>query len=774
MTRLYNSQYHKEYKDIDRYVWLNLDDTSLFPIQIDQLELLKRTFRQYGLREPTRFPALRFVDGYGKAPEDQVFEYEVIPQALKDLERKIRNEFKGNKKLSGYSAVKKEFYVVRRFWETLEEEQEKYKAEIEWINLQWYYRLFGKFLFINGKVTYITGGMHWYLNWCPYGNTPPDYRDRDRRWYIGKKWFEYDTFTFKDVDLETKKPIPNEIGEYEMIDLLQRVFFGCNFIKARVVGDTSKVADDNVEVATRTISDEGIGIQGKDDDNAESVFQHNVIHTFTRLPIFWKPIYDGASGVSPKSKILWEDVETPGEGLHMWCDYATSSDAKKYDGRRLLRFHLDEPGKIKYEDVNKINGIVKFCLSTGGGNKIKGCAAYTTTVDEIEEQSAGANYMKLCQNSHYEIRDDNGRTSSGMVNIFFQAADGLAGFIGKYGESIMDKPTPEQALFIGKNIGAKQYIQNTINEYRRKRDWEELALFRRQHPLCFLDCFTPPPKAQVFRRDLIEAQLQRLELHPELKAKRGNLSWKDIRDGIVEWQEDPTGGRFYLSKNMLPGEVNRRIYRDGTYWPVNNMKYVGSPDTFGINKTVSGKGSNGGLVIRYRYDPLVDSKDKDLSLYESKRPILTYRYRPDTVEEYCEDMLKAHVWMSCSCYPERNKTNVIDHFRKRGYEGFLLYNIDRNTGKRKSEPGWWNKDEIVETAIRMLADEIVNNVDRNYHVDLLQEYLEFGGRDYLTFCDLIASELGTLIAELNPYYSMASVRNTNIDCTGMVPGFPDL
>ena len=710
---------------------------------------------------------MHFVEGYGKAPEDQVFEKEVIPQSLTDLKNKILAEFKGNKKLAGYSAVKKELYTINRFWEILDDEREKYEKEIEWLKLMWYYRLMGKFLFINGKVVYITGGMHWYLNWCKFGNHTPDYRDRDRRWYIGKKWGEVCTTTFANVDPETRKPIPNEIGEYEMKELGRRVILGCNFVKARVVGDTSKCADDNVEFMTRTISDEGIGIQGKDDDNAESVFQQNVIHTFIRLPVFFKPIYDGASGVSPKNKISFENMDSTDDGLHMWADFATSSDAKKYDGRRLLRYHLDEPGKIKYEDVNKINGVVKFCLSTGAGNKIVGNAAYTTTVDEIEEQSAGANFMKLCSNSHYEIRDENGETGSGMINIFFRAEDGLAGYIGKYGESIIGKPTPEQALFIGHNYGARQHIDNKIAELRRKKDWEELALFRRQHPQCWLDCFTPPPKAQVFRRDLIEAQLQRLKLHPELKARRGNLGGTP-EDGVF-WIDDEQG-LFYLSRNMSPNEVNLKFYRDGMWWPVTKNKFIGSPDTFGQSH-VTGYGSKGGLVIRWLYDSSVDPEGKEHELWDSDRIILTFAHRPDTVTEYCELMLKAHVWIGAQCYPEYNKGNVQEHFERRGFGGYLMCDIDRKTGKPKKQAGWYNQERNVEEAQKWLADDIVFNSTRYYHPDILEEYLTYGGREYLHLCDLIASDIGTHIGKHSYYYVLQGQTSNFIDASDFVPDY---
>lgn len=761
-----------QYKPIDQIITLNDGDPSLFPIRIDQLDILQRTYRFYGLPEPDEFPSMDVVDGFGIPAEMQFFKREVTPQGLIDLEKSIRKELKPRNKAKELSPVRREIKLINMFWDILEQNQDKYAEEIQWLQTMWYYRLIGKFLFINGKVTYIPGFYWYFLNyWYLNNNVLPDYRDRDRRWSMGLKYCELSTTTFKDIDRETGLPIPNSAGEYEMIDTGHRTLFGANFPKARRVGDTSRIECCFEEFVTRKLSAK-VGIQGKDDENAATVFQEHFIHPFIKIPLFWKPLWDTAGGIAPKNSILFDDTEDIEFGLHSIVDFATSSDKAKYDGKYLDRFHADEFGKLKRSDPNEVFGVVKFCLSLGGGSQIHGVGAATTTTDEIEEQSAGENYMKFCQRSHFERRDDNGQTESGFVNYFFRAEDGLQGFIGPYGESVIEDPTPEQAMFIGKDYGSRKYIENKIASYRRARDWEGLALFRRQHPQRFIDCFTPPPKNQVLRRDLIEAQLNFLQNNPQLVAVPGYFYWVGgVIDGVVGWQPDKDG-RFLMSKVFLPAETNQRIYRDNMWWPKIMDKYVGSPDTFGVNKPL-GRKSNGGLVIRYRRDVLLDPMTKDMELVQSERDVVTYSFRPDTVDEYCEDMLMAHVYVGALCYPERNKTNVIDHFRRRGYGGYLLSDVDRTTGKSKPEPGWWNKNEIVEVAIRWLQDDVIRNISRCYHPDLLKEYLEFGGAAYLTDCDMVASKLGTLIAERNPYYQIVKGHNNHISVAGWIPGYND-
>lgn len=761
-----------EYQPIDFEVVLNTDDPSLFPIHINQLDLIQRTYRQYGQVEPEDFPEWELVDGYGKPPEEQKFEREVIPQGLVELERAIRKELKPRGKARDLSPVRRELAVITRFWEELENNQEKYRVEIEFIERCWYHRLIGKFFFCNGKVTYITGQNWFYLNFWHLGNIYPEYRDRDRRWFVGLKYCEVCTTTFKDIDEETGLPVKNEFGDYEMVDIGRRTIFMPNFLKARRVGDSSKIENALCEFATRKLGGKQ-GIQGKDDENASTIFSEFFVQPFLKLCIFWKPVFDTAGGIAPKNSMLFDDLDDIDFGLHSIIEFATSSDKAKFDGKYLDFYHLDEGGKMQRSDVNDVFDVVKFCLSLGAGGEIHGIGASVTTVDEIEDQSAGENFMRLCARSHFERRDANGQTSSGMVNIFFRAEDGLQGYVGPYGESIIETPTPEQTRYTGKTIGARKFIDNKISEHRRSKNFDALAMFRRQHPQTFLDCFTPPVKNQILRRDLIEAQIQYLQVHPELQAVRGDFYWISGVDSTVGWLPNPESGRFYLSRTFKQGEHNQKVRRDGMWCPADPTKFLGSPDTIGTDSP-KGRASKGGLVIHWLRDRINDPDEKQPELVESDRDILTYGFRPDSVEAYCEDMLMAHVYIGAMCYPEKNRRNVTEHFRRRGYGGYLLSNYNRTTGKPEEEPGWWNgAGNLVDDAIRWLIDDINKNITRCYHLDILKEYLEFGGRSYITNLDIIAAKLGTLIGSKNPFYNIVTSYNNQIDCSDFIPWYRD-
>ena len=409
------SKYHGQYIPTDWIVRLNSGDASLQEIEIEQLDLFQRTYRQYNLEEPDRFPEFEDITGYGLPPESQKFEREVIPPRITELERQLRHELKPKNKTRDLSPVRRELKIIERFWQELEDNQEKYAEEISWLRLMWYYRLMGKFMFINGKSTYIPGFYWYFLNfWHLNNNILPEYRDRDRRWAVGLKFCEVCTTTFKDIDSETGMPVRNEKGGFTMIDLKRRTIFGANFPKARRVGDTSRIECCFEEFVSRTLAAK-VGIQGKDDENASTVFQEHFVHPFIKKPIFFKPVWDVAGGIAPKNSIMFDDLDDVEFGLHSLVDFATSSDKAKYDGKYLHRFHGDEFGKLQRSDPNDVIGVVKFCLSLGGGSEIHGLGAVTTTVDQIEEQSAGENYMKFCGRSHYERRDGNGQTETGIA-----------------------------------------------------------------------------------------------------------------------------------------------------------------------------------------------------------------------------------------------------------------------------------------------------------------------------------------------------------------------
>jgi len=507
-----------KYEGMDNYVFINANDPNLTPIRIDLWELIGKTYSEFGLPKPIRKPDIKTVTGYGKYPENQKFEREQIPESLTYLEKKIKASIKED-----MSPIKRENTTINLFWQELEDHKEEHAEIIEFLRLMWYYRLLGKFLFINGKLTYITGEYWYYLNfWTLKGNIIPEYRDRDRRWFIATKFCDLDTTTFANVDPNTNKPILNSEGFYDMTDIGYRVCYGGNISKHRQAGDTSKVQASHTEYITRMIAKTS-SIQGKDDENAENVFREHFVYPYSKLPIWLKPLRDSSEKLNPKNAVLF-DSDDFDFGLHSRVNFAKSADAIKYDNEKIDRYHADEPGKLKNVNIVERHDVIKPTMARGAGRKINGACKYVTTVELMDDYNASNAYMKLCYDSMWDERFPSGQTKSGMYTIFFRASDGLEGYIDEFGASVETNPTPEQIKFTGNKEGALQYIEKTIKALKKDKDWVKLAGFKRKHPLIFRDNFSIALKNQFFNKEILENRLNHLTFDARhLLPKRGNL-----------------------------------------------------------------------------------------------------------------------------------------------------------------------------------------------------------------------------------------------------------
>ncbi len=64
-------------------------------------------------------------------------------------------------------------------WDVLESKKKEKFIEQEFIR-----RKDGYWFMNNGEPTYITGAHYYYINWCKIDIGYPDYRDRDRRFFL--------------------------------------------------------------------------------------------------------------------------------------------------------------------------------------------------------------------------------------------------------------------------------------------------------------------------------------------------------------------------------------------------------------------------------------------------------------------------------------------------------------------------------------------------------------------------------------------------------------
>jgi len=435
--------------------------------------------------------------------------------------------------------------------------------------------------------------------------------------------------------------------------------------------------------------------------------------------------------VKPIGEGTYCGIQISGDGLFMLDDYTVVHNCV-------------------LENIHDRHSVVRRCMKVG--SKIIGFYAYTTTVDDMSLKS-GIEFEKLSKNSHYHQRSGSGLTQAGMVNLFFPAYDGFEGFIGKYGESIMDTPTEDQLSFIatpkrnedGEWMGAREFLQTERDALTESGDFVELAHQKRLYPFTFAECFTPPAQNIFFNMDLLEQNHIALKRDNEA-AIQGDYVWMDGRDSWVDFIPSATG-KWFVSKILPKGESNKRFSSNGVRFPGNALKYVSSSDAFRLEKTQGSRMSDGGGVVRWKRDAQIDGDDKDIRDWQSARPVSVYRFRPPSIEEYCEDMLIQDVYWGSMQYPENNVNHVADHYRKRGYEGYLLHDTDPQRGTLKANAGFHSGGALKQRLFNLVGQDIIKNGLRNRHIQITEECMKIKGLDDMTNYDLFTAHAGTLLAE---------------------------
>lgn len=659
-----------KYEKEDREQWYHLDDPDLEPFSIPLPEAPKKRTK---------------IVGHFKAPKDQKWEVDPLPYSLVKLVKRCR--------------------TVERCWKEMERDPSIWKDEIKYIETQWYRRENGYWLYINGKPTYLTGKHYTYINFwemdteteSPY----PGYRDRDRRWWL--------------------------IVDYCIED---PYIYGFNYPKHRREGATSRVSCLIWELLSKPPKGKLGGIQSMTEEKAEMVFQVHIIKGWKAMPFFFQPTYSGK--MPPRKEMRFETPakNVSGEGVFVGGDDALdniidfrSAVKGSYDGDKMIIWYGDEAGKTKDEDVQDRWRVVKKSLSVGAGTKIVGLGVHTSTVGEMDK-GGGINFKNICKKSHFEKRNKNGQTASGLINLFFPAFDGLEGFIGAYGESIIDDPTPEQAAFIGRDVGAREYLMNTLEGMIEEGEDDDAAEEMRQTPKTFRECFKRSIKDCNFNKIILQSRLDDFVFKNPYKVA-GNFKWVDgIEDSRVYWEPDPEG-KFLVSYLFRDdSESNRWVAKKGSKYPLNTTRFSAGGDPFKFKKTLNKRKSDGGGAVLRMFDPGVDNPMGDSDEWETDLFCCTYSNRPKSKAIYGEDILMMCIYYGCTMNPEINVPYLWEYFDDRGYGGFLYYSEDLKSGERKATPGETTNEKVKEAIFREFHAHIERNGHREVHDELLDQCLE--------------------------------------------------
>lgn len=495
------------------------------------------------------------------------------------------------------------------------------KERDSFIKQEYQRRIEGYWFMNKGKATYISGKHYFYINWCKIDIGYPDYRDRDRRFFMFWDFIE------KDPD------------SYGMI-----------MVKHRREGASWKGACMNLETITSHPNAHG-GFLSKTGADAKDLFQ-KAVFMFRRLPDFFQPIIEGTD--NPKTVLSFSQTGQritkkhqkvqKSQALDSKIDWRNTSD-NSYDSTKLKFFMSDEAGKWEEANVAKNWQIVKPTLSLG--NKIYGKAFLPSTVNEMT-RAGGKVYKEIWDDSNPNEKDANGRTRSGLYRYFTPAYDGLEGFIDEWGYSQIKE--------------GKQYLKNIRDSL--KRDTNKLAEHKRQFPWSPEEAFRVDSKNCIFDSERISQQLDWLETLNRPLTVRGNFQWLGgLKDSKVVWHPD-SNGKWLMAWKPEDEFCNRKTDQGKVNRPFNESSLVAGCDPFDHDTTTDGRRSDAAAYVFKKYTP-ADPNNSHLFVCE-------YIARPPKSTIFYEDMLMQSVFYGCQILVENQKIGCINWFNQRGYSNYLM------------------------------------------------------------------------------------------------------
>jgi hypothetical protein len=160
------------------------------------------------------------------------------------------------------------------------------------------------------------------------------------------------------------------------------------------------------------------------------------------------------------------------EGINSMIDYQAPG-LNTYDQERLTDLLLDEGGKLESDvPFSEFLSIISECL-VEGGEKV-GFAEMPSTVnkwakggEQFKKAWDGATWKREASEEEKMKMAVNEETANKFVRYYCPAYDGLPGFIGKFGESIIDAPTEEQSKFFNRKISGRKNTMAGIGSVQK-------------------------------------------------------------------------------------------------------------------------------------------------------------------------------------------------------------------------------------------------------------------------------------------------------------------
>lgn len=447
-------------------------------------------------------PPFDEIEDWGMPKEEQYWRRKPLPNIFRNIEKDID----GNISLT----IEQERFANQEF------------KRIK--NGFWFYN--------NGIPTYITGRNYYYLQyWTLENRKPPEYRDTSRRYYLYlEHWYNI----------------------YWCLGIIRG--------KSRRSGASSE-ASANITCHVTTTKNARGGHVSKTSSDARKMFIYRMQFGFRHLPFYLQPTL--ANDKDSKSELVFNvplaktkktkkaQLIDEVEGLNSILDYQPTA-TNSYDSERLSWFFGDEGGKFP-TDV-PFSQFISIILETlvEGAEKVGFCEL-PSTVNELTKKG-GAEFKRVWDDATWvksdnkEDEDDfdesNDATANRLVRYYCPAYDGLTGFIGKFGESIIDPPNPDQSKYLIDKYGdkkyngqlkdgAKLYLEKrrsklkgaALEEEIRKYSFNETEMFMSANTECVFNMYNISQREEHIKENKIYKRSVVF-----FRDMQQNVRWKDVTD----------------------------------------------------------------------------------------------------------------------------------------------------------------------------------------------------------------------------------------------------
>lgn len=651
--------------------------------------------------------------GYNLKKKDQKFKRLILPDWYED--RRLEEEFEQDKqqKLIESGELKHITYF--------DPVCEKFRKEA------WQRRLYGIWIFINGKPYYLTGPTTYYLDWCRFDHKENDgypiYYDSIRRRYYFKEYCQQDPYCLGYI----------EIGP-------------------RGYGKTSEVVSIVLHYMTMPPHRSICAIQSKTKDDAkDKIMKGKMIPVYNELPHFFKPTSN--HGSNPETYLSFFRPKKGGKQarkVKYGPDYELSNKIsifsakeKAIDGDTCQEVIQDEIGKTsptEEADVYKRIQVVRDCVYRN--HRKVGMIRAMSTVEEMDE--GGAECFKVYITSNIDQRSENGYTVSGLYPIFIPDYEitHVPGIVDEFGFVDHEK--------------AKEYHDRE----RKAREGDPIAYnsYVRKHPRDLDDAFTTDATKCLFHHKILNdryTELKKLKDQKNLPYVRGDFYWVDGKvDGVVGFKRNDSNGKFNLAKildatgdefegdNKLCNNVGLEVDHEGNknWIPKNDRLFVIGCDPIRFRKTEDNRASKAAAHCFEKLDPVIES-GKPKSTWLTNNLIMEYMERPDRPEDAAEDMIMACRYFGCSINIEGNVPTFVQHFKTRGYYEFCIvksdFDDDVMLGKPSDEP-YDATEEVIQDYIGRIQSFVIDHGHRIPFERTINQLLKYNRKDHTKY-DLIPS-----------------------------------